>query len=122
MGVPTRGASRGGWAFCNPVDVKKTPAKIGYEIQINNRYPDPHPSGSIYGFVDATKVIQNDDDWNTMDISSRNDKITVMLNGKLAAEYPGDPQRSKTGPIGLQLHDQFSIIMFKNVKIREIGK
>jgi hypothetical protein len=57
-----------------------------------------------------------------MDILSRNDKITVKLNGRVVAEHPGDPKRSKVGPIGLQMHDQFSIIMFRNVKIREIGR
>ena len=56
--------------------LQTTPSKIGYEIQINNRFPDPHPSGSIYGFMDAPKDAQREDDWNAMDISSRNDKIT----------------------------------------------
>jgi len=118
-GVSIRDTSRAKDAITIPPDYKKTPSKIGYEIQINNRYPDPHPSGSIYGFMDAPKEIQHEDDWNSMDISSRNDKITVMLNGKLAAEHPGDPKRSKIGPIGLQLHDQFSIIMFRDVRIKE---
>ncbi len=121
-GVSIRDTSRAKWAIITPPDYTKTPSKIGYEIQINNRYPDPHPSGSIYGFVDAPKDAQRNDDWNTMGISSRNDKITITLNGKVVAESAGDPKRSKTGPIGLQLHDQFSIIMFRNVKIREIGK
>jgi hypothetical protein len=121
-GVSIRDTSRAAWAINTPADFTKTPSKIGYEIQINNRYPDPHPSGSIYGFVDAPKTLQFDDDWNSMDISSRNDKITVTLNGKLAAEHSGDPKRSKTGAIGLQLHDQFSIIMFRNVRIREVGR
>jgi hypothetical protein len=35
------------------------------------------------------------------------------------AEHPGDPKRPKTGPIGLQLHDQFSVIQFRDVRIRE---
>ena len=56
-----------------------------------------------------------------MDISSRNDKITIRLNGRVVAEHGGDPKRSKTGPIGLQMHDQFSIIMFRNVRIQELG-
>jgi hypothetical protein len=54
-----------------------------------------------------------------MEISSRNDKITISLNGRVVAEHAGDPKRPKVGPIGLQLHDQFSIIMFRNVRIRE---
>jgi len=119
-GVSIRDTSRAKWAIVTPPDYTKTPSKIGYEIQINNRYPDPHPSGSIYGFVDAPKDAQHNDEWNAMDIVSRKDKITILLNGKVVAEHAGDPNRSKTGPIGLQMHDQFSIIMFKNVKIKEI--
>jgi len=120
-GVSIRDTSRAKWAITIPVDYTKTPSKIGYEIQINNRYPDPHPSGSIYGFVDAPKDAQRDDNWNAMDISTRNDKITVSFNGRVVAEHPGDPKRSKNGPIGLQLHDQFSIAMFRNIRIREVG-
>jgi len=37
-----------------------------------------------------------------MDISSRNDKVTIKLNVTVVAE-DADP---KTRPIGLQLHDQ----------------
>jgi hypothetical protein len=118
-GISIRDTSRAKWAITIPVDYTKTPSKIGYEIQINNKYPDPHPSGSIYGFVDAPKDAQRDDDWNAMDIVSRNGKITVSINGRVVAEHPGDPQRSKTGPIGLQLHDQFSLSLFRNIRILE---
>jgi hypothetical protein len=121
-GVSIRDTSRAKWGLTIPPDYTKTPSKIGYEIQINNRYPDPHPSGSIYGFMDAPNDAQHDDDWNTMDIVSRNEKITVSINGRVVAEHAGDPNRSKTGPIGLQLHDQFSIVQFRNVRIKEVGK
>jgi len=119
-GVSIRDTSRAKAGITTPPDYTHTPSKIGYEIQINNRFPDPHPSGSIYGFVDAPKEAQHEDDWNTMEISSRDGKISVSLNGKVVAEHPGDPKRPKIGPIGLQLHDQFSIIMFRNVRIREL--
>ena len=69
--------------------------------------------------MDAPKDAQHEDDWNAMDIISRNDKITIRLNGRVVAENAGDPKRSKTGPIGLQLHDQFSIIQFRNIRITE---
>jgi Domain of Unknown Function (DUF1080) len=121
-GVSIRDVSRAKAAIQTPPDYTHTPSKIGYEIQINNRFPDPHPSGSIYQFVDAPKDAQRDDDWNSMDILSRNDKITVKLNGRVVAEHPGDPKRPKTGPIGLQLHDQFAIIMFRNIRIRELSR
>lgn len=119
-GVSIRDISRAKDAITTPPNYKKTPSKIGYEIQINNRFPDPHPSGSIYGFVDAPIEAQKEDDWNAMDVISRKEKISIFLNGKLVAESPGDPQRSKTGPIGLQLHDQFSIIQFRNIRIKEL--
>jgi hypothetical protein len=121
-GVSIRDLSRAQAGVTTPPDFSKTPSKIGYEIQINNHYPDPHPSGSIYGFVDAPKDAQKEDDWNSLDIISRNDRIIVRLNGRVVADHPGDPKRSKTGPIGLQLHDQFSIIMFRNVRIRELAR
>ncbi len=119
-GVSIRDTSRAQYAISHPMIFDKTPSHIGYEIQINNRYPDPKPSGSIYNFASAPKDAQHDDDWNSMEISSRNDMITVHLNDRLVAQHPGDPKRSRTGPIGLQLHDQFSIVMFRNIKIREI--
>lgn len=119
-GISIRDSSRGQFGAATPPDFRKTPAKIGYEIQINNRYPDPHPTGSIYTFVDAKPGFMREDDWNSLDIASRNEKITVKLNGNVVAEHAGDPNRPKTGPIGLQLHDQFSVIMFRNIRIREL--
>ena len=119
-GVSIRDTSRGQYAILTPADTTRTPAKVGYEIQLNNQYPDQYISGSIYTFAKAKPGVQVDDEWNTLDIESRNDMIRVRLNGQLVAEHPGDPKRSKTGPIGLQLHDQYSLTMFRNVGIREL--
>jgi hypothetical protein len=57
-----------------------------------------------------------------MEIESRHDMIRVKVNGQVTAEHAGDPERSKTGPIGLQLHDRFSWVMFRNIRLREIRK
>lgn len=119
-GVSLRDPSRAKCGITMPPDTKCTPSKVAYEIQINNQYPDPHPTGSIYGLVDAKTAVQKDNEWNTLDIESRHDAIRVRLNGVLVAEHPGDPNRPKTGPIGLQLHDQFSVIQFRDIRIREI--
>ncbi|MBM3810311.1 MAG: DUF1080 domain-containing protein [Acidimicrobiia bacterium] len=53
---------------------------------------------------------------------SRNDSIRVKLNGHEVASHPGDPNRPKTGPIGLQLHDRFSVFHFRNIRIREFRR
>ncbi len=118
-GVSIRDSSRGKWGVTTPPDYTRTPSKIGYEIQLNNLYPDPQPSGSIYTFAKAKAGAQADNEWNSMDIESRNDVIRVKINGQVVGEYPGDPKRPKAGPIGLQLHDQFSVVMFRNIRIRE---
>lgn len=120
-GVSLRDKGRAEHAIATPADFRLTPAHVAYEIQLNNGYPDQHPSGSIYGFVDAKTGVQVDDQWNRMEIQSRHESIRVLLNGQPVAEYPGDPQRSKTGPIGLQLHDQYSVVEFRNIRIREMG-
>jgi hypothetical protein len=43
----------------------------------------------------------------------------VLVNGIVAAEHAGDPARPNQGPIGLQLHDQSSVVLFRNIWIRE---
>ena len=97
---------------------KTTPAHIGYEIQIIDDDAEKMPTGSIYGLVPGKRGLYQSGQWNTMDIESRRGGIRVFVNGVLSAEGPGDPERSKTGPIGLQLHDQFSFVLFRNLRIR----
>ena len=105
-----------------PTTLKGSPAHIGYEIQIIDGDSATYPSGSVYLFAAGKRGLQKRADWNSLDIESRHDLIRVKLNGQVAAESPGDPQRSKTGPIGLQLHDQFSFVLFRHIRIREIKR
>jgi len=118
-GVSIRDTSRARWAVGAEWDPNRTPSHIGYEIQISNGYPDRYPTGSIY-LLAAARDPDMRSDWNTLEIESRFERIRVKLNGKLVAEHPGLPDRPKTGPIGLQLHDRNSIVMFRNIRIREL--
>jgi hypothetical protein len=118
-GVSIRDTSRARWAVGAEYDRNRTPSHIGYEIQIVNGYPDRFLTGSIYNLVPADDPHMRND-WNTLEIESRFDRIRVKLNGKLVAEHSGLPDRPKVGPIGLQLHDPNSIVMFRNIRIREI--
>jgi len=117
-GVSIRDTSRAQYAQGAKWDPKRTPSPIGYEIQIAND-GDEYATGSVYLFAKAKTGIQHDFDWNSLDIESRNDHIRVKLNGQLVAESAGDPKRSKTGPIGLQLHDHKAVAMFRNIRIQE---
>ena len=100
---------------------KTTPAHIGYEIQIIDDDKEKYPTGSVYTFVPGRTGLQHLGQWNSMEIESRRGMIRVRVNGQFAAEYPGEPGRSLTGPIGLQLHDQFTSILFRNIRIRELA-
>jgi hypothetical protein len=119
-GVSIRDTSRARFAVGAQWDRNRTPSHIGYEIQIGSGSGKGYEvSGSVY-LLDAAKPgIQRDSDWNTLQIESRNDLIVVRLNGTVVSQHPGLPERSKTGPIGLQLHDKDSIVMFRNIRIRE---
>jgi type 1 glutamine amidotransferase len=101
---------------------KTTPAHIGYEIQIIDDDAETYPSGSVYTFVPAKIGVQRHSAWNSLEIESRDQRIRVRLNGQIVAESPGEASRSKVGPIGLQLHDRFSTAMFRNIRIREMGR
>ena len=115
-GISIRDTSRGECAVGNA----PTPSHFGYEIQIAEG--GKYPSGSIYLFAPAKGLFHRRSDWNKLEIESRRNLIRVRLNGQAAAEHPGDPARPKAGPIGLQLHDQFSWALFRNIKIRELKK
>jgi hypothetical protein len=121
-GISLHDKSRAEAAIAFPPNFLKTPARVAYEIQINNNYPDPHPTGSIYSFMDAPKDSLKTNQWNTMDIRVRKTEIVVQLNGREVARTVPDPKRASSGPIGLQLHDQFSVIHFKNIWIRVAGQ
>ena len=119
-GISIRDQTRAKFALTQPADYEKTPAHNGYEVQITGSSGSRTPSGSLYTFVAAKDGPQKDGEWNSFDIESRNDSIKIHVNGEAVAEHPGDPNRPKTGPVGLQLHDQFNFIMFRNIRILEV--
>ncbi len=115
---PTRGKFVTGEATAADGVSMGSPAHNGYEIQIIDG-PEKYPTGSVYLFDAAKFGAQKPAQWNTMLIESRPEMIRVSLNGQVVSQSPGDPKRPKSGPIGLQLHDQFTFVMFRNIKIRE---
>lgn len=120
-GISIRDKTRGAFSVGDKWVADKTPSHNGYEIQIANGLKgDRYPSGSVYLFDTAKTGLQKDNDWNSFDIESRPDAIRVKLNGQLVSQYGGEKSRSLTGPIGLQLHDKNSIVMFRNIRIREL--
>lgn len=120
-GVSIRDSSRGKYSVGSAWVADKTPSHIGYEIQIISGEEGHFPTGSIYLFQAAPAGQAIENDWNRMTIESRPDRIRVKLNGKQVAEHAGDPGRPKSGPIGLQLHDGNSVVMFRNIRMRVVN-
>jgi len=118
-GVSIRDQSRAQFAVTVPLDAERTPAHVAYEIQINAGGPDQWPTGSIYGVERAQSGVQKLDAWNSLNIESRKSGIRVSVNGIGVAEHAGLPDRPLTGPIGLQLHDRGSVVMFRDIWLME---
>ena len=118
-GISIRDPSRAECAISERPDYSCTPSKQGYEIQIDSEYTGRWSTGSIYGLARATEGLAVPREWNRINIESRRNSIRVYVNGKLAAEHAGDPDRPKSGPIGLQLHDIHSFVMFRNIWLLE---
>jgi hypothetical protein len=121
-GVSIRDTSRGHYSHGEQHDSKRTPSHIGYEIQILGAPSEKYGTGSLYLFESARGGRERFHDWNTMEIEVRDELIRVKLNGAVVMEHPGDPARPKQGPIGFQLHDPHTLLMLKNVEIREIAR
>jgi hypothetical protein len=120
-GISIRDTSRAKFAVPPDWNAVKTPSHIGYEIQLQNNAGDPYPTGSVYLFDKAREGVLKDNDWNEIEIQVRHSAIKVFVNGQLVSQSPGDPARSLTGPIGIQLHDASTLILVKSIEIREIG-
>lgn len=120
-GVAIHDESRARWACGPESDPTRTPAHVAYEIQIENHADRIH-TGSVYQIVDAPLGPQKDFDWNSLDIEVRRSGIRTQVNGTLTADMKGDPHHVPRGPIGLQLHDRSTVILFRNIRIREVER
>jgi hypothetical protein len=95
------------------------PVKEGYEIQIAGDKPSKHSTGAVYDFQGPTEVpLRPAGQWNQYEIAAVGQHYTVRLNGRLVNRFKGE--RALKGMIGLQNHDDKSIVAFRNVRIREL--
>jgi hypothetical protein len=110
--------------FSNPDNDPWIAVNTGYEIQIDDlAMPDGNPlhkTGAIYNFAapsnaNASKPVGQ---WNTFEIEATGQKYSITLNGEKAiAEFTGN--RNTEGYIGMQNHDAYSHVSFKNIMIKE---
>jgi L-ribulose-5-phosphate 3-epimerase len=101
---------------------EKNPAFTGYELQIHDspgRPPSKGGPGSLYDLAAPEKnMIRPAGIWNYASISAQGNKIRVEMNGEKIIDK--EFRRSGKGYIGLQNHDDKSVVQFKNIRIEEI--
>jgi hypothetical protein len=101
---------------------KKNPAFTGYEMQIHDshgRPPSKGGPGSLYAVAAPEKnLIRPAGQWNSATITAQGNKIRVEMNGEKILET--EQSRSSRGYVGLQNHDDKSVIRFKNIRLEEL--
>ena len=104
--------------FPNPPADPWDAVKTGYEIQICDGADPEHRTGAVYSFkaAESTPKTKPVGEWNTYEIAVRGQDYVISLNGEPINRYKGS--RGETGFIGLQNHDDGSIVRFRNVRVR----
>ncbi len=101
---------------------EKNPAFTGYEMQIHDspgRPPTKGGPGSLYDLAAPEKnMIRPAGIWNYATITAQGNKIRVEMNGEKIIDK--EFRRSSKGYIGLQNHDDKSVVRFKNIRIEEL--
>jgi type 1 glutamine amidotransferase len=95
------------------------PVREGYEIQIAGDRPSKTTTGAVYSFKKAEEIpLRPAGEWNDYEISCLGQNYYVRLNGRLINTFEG--KRSRAGMIGLQNHDDKSVVRFRRVRVREL--
>jgi hypothetical protein len=102
---------------------EKNPAFTGYEMQIlsdHGREPAIWSSGGLYDVVTASKNMSRPaGEWNQVRVLYEGDRIQIIWNGELVVDFH-EANRSRRGHIGLQNHDDDSVVKFRNIRITEL--
>lgn len=100
--------------------LEKNPSFTGYEMQILDdakSEPRRYNTGSLYDVVAPAKNMSKPaGEWNRVRITCKGDRIQVNLNGEDIVDF-SPATRATRGYIGLQNHDERSVVKFRNIKI-----
>jgi hypothetical protein len=97
---------------------------------VNNSFPDPRKTGSLYAVKDVMESPVRDSVWFTQDVTVQGKRIVIKVNGKTMVDYtePADAQRPADmagrllshGTVALLGHDPGSTVYFKTILIRPL--
>ena len=99
----------------NPKEITATNA---YEVNVFDQRPDPkYRTGGIVNIAEPLTKVDAGGKWNTLQITARGPRMTVVLNGVTTVKEAQDAKFAR-GPIALQFG--VGTIRFRNVRIREM--
>ena len=98
-------------------DPKTINAMNAYEVNIFDKRPDQsYRTGAIVDVAKPLTVINTGGKWNTIDITARGPRMTVLINGEKMVDVQDN--KHQRGPIALQYGA--GTVKFKNVKLRTL--
>jgi hypothetical protein len=103
--------------FIRLSDPKTITATNSYEVNIYDKRPDQsYRTGGIVDVAKPASVVMTGGKWNTIDITAKGPKMTVLINGMKMVDV--EDKKFPRGPIALQYGA--GTVKFKNVKIRTL--
>ena len=96
-------------------DPKTINAMNAYEVNIFDKRPDQsYRTGAIVDVAKPLTVVNTGGKWNTIDITARGPRMTVLINGQKMVDVQDN--KHARGPIALQYGA--GTVKFKNVKLK----
>ena len=124
--VNRREANSGIFLRVPDVPVNNDYINHSFEIQIDESSRGKHSTGAVYDAkAPGEATSRSVGDWNHYRISFVGHHISVVLNGVPVIDWDAEPTGkiesfSSRGFIGLQNHDDDSIVQFRNLRIQEL--
>jgi hypothetical protein len=104
--------------FIRCSDPNKITATNAYEVNIFDKRPDPaYRTGAIVDVAKPLVMLNAGGKWNTLEITAKGPKMTVVLNGVTTVRDAEDTKFAR-GPIALQYGA--GVVKFRNVRIRAL--
>jgi Domain of Unknown Function (DUF1080) len=104
--------------FIRCSDPKTISATNAYEVNIFDKRPDPsYRTGAIVNVAKPLEMINAGGKWNTLVITAKGTRMTVVLNGVTTVRDAEDAKFTR-GPIALQYGA--GVVRFRNVRIRAL--
>jgi hypothetical protein len=127
--VMTNPGSNGGIYFHTKYQPTGWPSG-GFEFQVNNTHSDWKKTGSLYDVVNVAQAPAQDGKWWTQEVTVRNNRVTVTIDGKRIIEYTELPgvtagtafeRKLGEGTFALQGHDPMSVVRYRNIRVLRLN-